>query len=153
MNKNTGFTLIEVLIAMLVMAVGLLGLAGMQAKSLGNNQSAYNRSLATQLAYDLTDRMRANVKGLATYTTIAPAAATAKTQCEPTTTTGAACTPANMAENDLYVWNKAIADNLSSGTGSIPAPTAGVYTIEIKWDDDRIGKTASYLSFKTSFRL
>ena len=59
-NKNAGFTLIEVLIAMLVLAVGLLGLAGLQATSLRNNQSAYNRSQATQLAYDLADRMRAN---------------------------------------------------------------------------------------------
>ncbi len=60
MKTNTGFTLIEVLIAMLVLAVGLLGLAGLQATSLRNNQSAYNRSQATQLAYDLADRMRAN---------------------------------------------------------------------------------------------
>ena len=60
MNKNTGFTLIEVLIAMIVLAVGLLGLAGLQATSLRNNQSAYNRIKATQLAYDIADRMRAN---------------------------------------------------------------------------------------------
>ena len=60
MNKNTGFTLIEVLIAMIILAVGLLGLAGLQATSLRNNQSAYNRSVATQLAYDIADRMRAN---------------------------------------------------------------------------------------------
>ena len=60
MKKNTGFTLIEVLIAMIVLAVGLLGLAGLQATSLRNNQSAYNRIKATQLAYDIADRMRAN---------------------------------------------------------------------------------------------
>ena len=69
MNKNTGFTLIEVLIAMLVLAVGLLGLAALQASSLRNAQSAYNRSLATELAYDLADRMRANIPGIVTYIT------------------------------------------------------------------------------------
>jgi type IV pilus assembly protein PilV len=57
-DKNTGFTLIEVLIAMLVLAGGLLGLAGLQAASLSNGQSAYNRSQATQLAYQLADNMR-----------------------------------------------------------------------------------------------
>ena len=72
MNKNAGFTLIEVLIAMLVLAVGLLGLAGLQATSLRNNQSAYNRSQATQLAYDIADRMRANSAGIASYTAIMP---------------------------------------------------------------------------------
>ncbi|MCX7101946.1 MAG: type IV pilus modification protein PilV, partial [Methylobacter sp.] len=66
MKQTAGFTLIEVLIAMLVLAVGLLGLAGLQATSLKSNQSAYNRSQATQLAYDLADRMRANVAGAAT---------------------------------------------------------------------------------------
>ena len=74
MKTNTGFTLIEVLIAMLVLAVGLLGLAGLQATSLKNNQSAYNRSQATQLAYDMADRMRANVAGVATYTNAGAAA-------------------------------------------------------------------------------
>ena len=67
-DKNTGFTLIEVLIAMLVLAGGLLGLAGLQATSLSNGQSAYNRSQATQLAYQLADNMRANIPGVAAYT-------------------------------------------------------------------------------------
>jgi type IV pilus assembly protein PilV len=59
-HKISGFTLIEVLIAMLILSVGLLGLAGFQASSARNNTSAYNRSQATQLAYDLADRIRAN---------------------------------------------------------------------------------------------
>src|SRR5664280_455779 len=81
MNKNSGFTLLEVLIAMLVLAVGLLGLAGLQATSLRNNQSAYNRSQATQLAYDLADRMRNNASVSANYLTtfMAPTAATCAT--------------------------------------------------------------------------
>jgi len=49
MNRSGGFTLIEVLIAALVLAVGLLGLAGLQAASIKNNLSAYKRSQATQL--------------------------------------------------------------------------------------------------------
>ena len=61
MKTHSGFTLIEVLISMLILAVGLLGLAGLQATGLRNNLSAYNRSQATQLAYDMADRMRANV--------------------------------------------------------------------------------------------
>ena len=67
MKTNSGFTLIEVLIAMLVLAVGLLGLAGMQATGIRNNLSAYNRSLATQLAYDMADRMRSNVADAGTF--------------------------------------------------------------------------------------
>ena len=106
MKKNIGFTLIEVLVAMLVLAVGLLGLAGLQATSLRNNQSAYNRSQATQLAYDIADRMRANISGKATYTAMLPSAATAKSTCLSTP----GCSIADMATNDLYEWNCALAN-------------------------------------------
>ncbi|HEY8034538.1 MAG TPA: type IV pilus modification protein PilV [Methylobacter sp.] len=148
MNKNTGFTLIEVLIAMLVLAIGLLGLAGLQATSLKNNQSAYNRSQATQLAYDLADRMRANIAGKANYTAILPSSATAKANC--LTTTG--CTPADMAENDLFEWNSAVSNNLPSGIGTI-AVVANMFTIRITWDDDRDGDDSNNPNFQTSFQL
>lgn len=60
MKTNTGFTLIEVLIAMLILAVGLLGLAALQTYTLRSNLAAYNYGQATQLLYDISDRIRAN---------------------------------------------------------------------------------------------
>jgi len=138
MNKNTGFTLIEVLIAMLVLAVGLLGLAGLQATSLRNNQSAYNRSQATQLTYDLADRMRANFTeanklAASVYITTDPTAA-AERPCN-----GApGCNPQLMAENDLFEWNRTVTTTLPSGAGTI-VEAAGVFTITINWDDNRDG--------------
>jgi len=174
MDKNAGFTLIEVLIAMVVLAVGLLGLAGLQVTSLRSNQSAYNRTQATQLAYDLADRMRANVAGKITYTTILPSAATVKANC----LTTAGCSPSEMAENDLYEWNCAVAGGCENNTPPIAATLPGgqgivcldstpndgtsaavancdgagnTYAIKIWWDDDRSG--AASLRFVTSFRL
>ena len=76
---NMGFILIEVLIAMLMLAVGLIGLAGLQAISLRNIQRAYNRSQATQFAYVSADRMHANVAIVATSTAILPGAAVKET--------------------------------------------------------------------------
>lgn len=150
MNKNAGFTLIEVLIAMLVLAVGLLGLAGLQATSLKNNLSAYNRGQATQLAYDLADRMRANVADAASYTNITPiGTATVQSSCSSVSTT---CTPAVMAENDLYQWNLAVTNALPGGTGSI-AVTSNIYTITITWDDDHDGNNNNNPNFQTSFQL
>lgn len=55
-----GFTLIEVLVTMLILSIGLMGIAGLQAVSLKMNQSAHLSSQATFLAYDIIDRMRAN---------------------------------------------------------------------------------------------
>ncbi len=164
--KKTGFTLIEVLIAMVVLAVGLLGLAGLQASSLKNNQSAYNRSQATQLAYDIADRMRANAapdpasgtpsapygfaaKYLTTF--MAPTAATIQADCNTVTTT---CTPTNIAENDLFEWNAAISQALPTGAVGSIAVVGGVYTVTINWDDNRDGSVdAGDPSFQTSFQL
>lgn len=152
MNKNAGFTLIEVLVATLVLTVGLLGLAGLQVTNLVNNRSAYNRSQTTIVAYDLADRMRANAAGVAasTYTTLSPATAAAKANCLTTAGCGSA---ADMAENDLYEWNRIVSTTLPGGVGAI-AVTGGVFTITIRWDDDRDGDIDNDdPRFQTSFRL
>lgn len=60
--SQTGFTLIEVLVAMLILSIGLLGMAGLQSLSFKMNQSAHLSSQATFLSYDMIDRMRANRK-------------------------------------------------------------------------------------------
>jgi len=148
-NDQTGFTLIEVLVAVVILAVGLLGLAGMQATGLRNNQDAYNRSQATQLAYDLADRMRANVVAANTYTATTPISS-ATTQADCLTTTG--CSPAELAENDLFEWNTTLTNILPGGLGSL-AVAANVYTVTITWDDDHDGDDSNNPSFQTSFRL
>lgn len=145
MKKHTGFTLVEVLIAVIIMAGGLLGLAGLQATSLKNNQSAYNRIKATQLAYDIADRMRANYteakKPGNKYVTISPATAAAVPECK----TPPGCTPGKMAENDLYEWNQAI-DITTNRSGGLPGATGtimitgasgNVVTITINWVENR----------------
>jgi type IV pilus assembly protein PilV len=148
MKTHAGFTLIEVLVSVIILAIGLLGLAGMQATGLRNNQDAYNRSQATQLAYDLADRMRANVAGAATYTAVAPSAATITNTCS----TAAGCTVAQMAQTDLKQWYNNLISALPSGEGTITLSGA-VYTITITWDDDHDGETTNNASFQTSFRL
>jgi len=67
-NKHaTGFGLIEVLVALLILALGLLGLARLQADSLQHSHSATNSSHATFLAADVLDRIRANKSNAAAY--------------------------------------------------------------------------------------
>jgi type IV pilus assembly protein PilV len=154
MQKSGGFTLIEVMIAMVILAVGLLGLAGLQATGLRNNQSAYNRSQATQLAYDMSDRIRANpinARNFATsiYATVTPDDAEAKANC--TAQTGA-CSAADMAENDLFEWNNDLATSLPSGTGTIVA-TGTVYIITVTWDDKREGPDDEDDTADTSFQM
>ncbi len=149
-RKQGGFTLIEVLVSALVLSIGLVGVAGLQAFSLKNNQSSFMRSQATSLAYDLADRMRANVAS-ATANMYAPAAATVEVSCKTT----AGCSPQQMARHDLAEWNAAIAMYLPMGEGfvcidSTPFDGSGAanpacdglgtqFAVKVWWDDDRDG--------------
>ena len=148
-NKQSGFTLLEVLIALVVLAIGLLGLAGMQAIGIKNNHSAYHRSQATQVAYDIADRMRANTVGVDNYLTsfMLPSVATNQNGC-----TAGGCSSTQMAEDDLYEWNLTITDTLPSGVGTITI-SGLIYTISITWDDNRDGAVdASDPDFQVSFQ-
>lgn len=154
MNKNAGFTLIEVLIAMLVLAFGLLGLAALQASSLGNNQNAYNRSQATQMAYDLADRMRANFTEAnklanSAYIKIDPTTAAEQVSCN----SAPGCASEVMAENDLFQWNSVV-NTLPKGIGLITVNSiTRIFTINISWDDDHDEDDSNNINFATSFQL
>ncbi len=149
-SREQGFTLIEVMIAVLILSVGLLGLAGLQVAALQNNQNAFMRSQATALAYDLADRMRANVLGTISGN-YNPANAGVNGNCG--TTTG--CSPQAMAENDLNQWNANIGQYLPMGEGFVcidSTPNDGAnatnpacdgvgtqYAIKIWWDENKDG--------------
>lgn len=156
--RASGFTLLEVLIAVLVLAIGLLGMAGLQVAGLRNNQSAYYRSQATQLAYDMADRVRANSVGLnnGNYNN----GAATNDDCVIN-----ACDAAQMAGYDLARWTAELATQLPSGAGVVciddtpndgtaAAPacdnTGTAYAIKVWWDDDRSGEANQ--RFVTSFR-
>ncbi len=110
-----GFTLLEVLVAIVVISLGLLGLAGLQAASLINNQTAHHRSIATQQAYDMADRIRANLAGVATG---AYDALGANTPADPACIAGG-CTVANMAVTDHSQWNTNNGRLLPNGVGTV----------------------------------
>ena len=131
--KANGFTLLEVLIALVIFSFGLLALAALMAKGLQYNTSALHRSYASTQAYDIADRMRANRLGITAgdYDSIRG------TGTDPgCITTG--CTPAQMAQYDAWAWNSANAALLPSGSGSVTI-AGTTYTITVTWDDDRDG--------------
>ena len=128
-----GFGLIEVLISIVVLAVGLLGLASLQAFGLQNNQSAYNRTVATLQAYDLADRMRANMTGAEAgdYTFDPDNNSVPTDDCVTNE-----CGPAELAGHDLGQWLGDNGDLLPSGTGRVTR-NGDIYTITVMWNDTR----------------
>ena len=133
--KANGFTLLEVLIALVIFSFGLLALAALMAKGLQYNTSALHRSYASTQAYDIADRMRANRLGITAgnYDSIPIEDPDTDPGC---ITTG--CTPAQMAQYDAWQWNSANESLLPSGSGSV-SKTGDTYTITVTWDDDRDG--------------
>ena len=158
-RQQSGFTLLEVLVTAIILAIGLLGLAGLQVFGLKNNQSAYMRSQATLLAYDIADRMRANPVGFRDGAYNNPTA-TEESNCVSTT----GCSSAEMAEHDMFEWTSTLSDQLPGGVGiacidstpddGIPGTpdcdnTGNTYAIKVWWDDDRSGNLKR---FSTSFQ-
>lgn len=154
---HSGFTLIEVLVTVVVVSIGLLGLAGLQINGLRANVSSEARSKATLLASDIIERMRANPLGVANndYANIDTAGigcnATPDPFCSNTSSAVAAsCTPTEMAAFDAWVWacgmptagtvRGGITNQLNQGTGSVVCDTApcvadSTYTVTVNWNE------------------
>ncbi len=138
--SSRGFTLVETMVALVVLAVGMLGIAGLYVTTLKSGGSAIFRMQAVNLATDLADRIRANRGANVAY-----AGAAANNNCY-----GAAavdCAPALMAANDLFVWQQQVGAILPGGnaTVAVPAGTAPfTYTITINWTESG-GVAQSYV--------
>lgn len=130
MSRHTGFTLIEVLIAMVVLAIGLLGLASLQGTSLRSNSSAYQRSQATNIAYDILDSIRANRQLALGGAYDNQSLATSPPACASVTLAG------TIAQRDIQIWRAALACTLPRGTGSI-SRSGNTFTIITQWDDSQ----------------
>ena len=122
-TKQKGFNLIEVMVALVIFSIGLLGLAGLQVSGIRSNLNAFNYSLAVQQIYDMADRIRNN-SGI-DYAAVAPAAG----DC-----VNSACNPGPMAAVDLNEWNTANGNLLPAGQGTITR-NANTYTINVMWNE------------------
>lgn len=146
-NNSTGFTLLEVMIAMVIFSIGLLGLAGIQATAIQNNNSAYTRTVSMQLAYNMADVLRASTDNtgniIAAFEGITTAIPSSATSCVQKNLAGAPlCTETDLANFEIFHWKKRIEKELASGLGSI-SKTGDVFTITIMWDDERTGATGT----------
>ncbi len=122
-----GFTLLEVMIALLILSIGLLGLAALQANSLKINHGALLRTQATFLTYDMMDRLRAN------------RTAALAGQCD--IAMGATISGTSMCAVDVTDWQDIfVGALLPSGQGLIDcSTTANVCVVTVQWDEGRQG--------------
>lgn len=121
-----GFTLIEILVTVIVLSIGLLGLAGLQAVALKFNSTAYQRSQATILIYDMIEQIRVS-------------SGQSRDDYLVCILGGACVNPTVLA--DFQTWNNAISQNLPSGSGLMtkcgPPCSVNTYVFSVTWDDSR----------------
>lgn len=137
-NKSTtglrhirGFSLIEVLIALIVMSVGMLGIAGLYVHSMQAGRTSLFRHNAVTLAGDVADRIRANPLAGSAYEDTGPVTTPSEPDC-----IGEDCSAAEMAASDIYLWDRQADSTLPDGDvrvsyegGAVPSE----YTVTVTW--------------------
>lgn len=129
-GPQRGFSLVEVLIALVILSVGMLGIAGLYVQSMQAGRTSMLRHNAVTLAGDIADRIRANPFAQADY-----AGAGADGGC---VAMGTDCDAATMAAHDIFLWKDQAARTMPAGDvtvnfdGGADPPR---YTIAVTWDE------------------
>lgn len=141
--RQTGMSLLEVLVSVIILALGMLGVASMLLLSNQANNSSYTKQQAIQSVYNIFDKIRANTAAAANgsynINNISASGPTA-VSTPGVLCNAAACTPTQLATYDTWQWLTADVSRLPRGCGSIttaPSPVAGntVITVTVQWDD------------------
>ena len=119
-SRERGISLIESLVAIVVMALGILGILGVQMRTLSDTSTSVRRAQAVRLIEDLGERMKTNPSALANINTYVSNFAATPTVGSCAT----GCDPALLAAYDLAVWKRTVRENLPLGKASIFVPPA-----------------------------
>ncbi len=136
-TKAGGFTMIEVLVALIILAIGLFGVAGMQALSLKQTSNSSVRSLVTMHAYDLSENMRSESSGFAAFE---------KTQSSD-------CSDCNA---DVAAWHELLLNDIPTASTGVDVTTNADSTfaeITVSWTERGIGNDAIAQNYTLYVRL
>jgi type IV pilus assembly protein PilV len=147
-HAQCGFSLVEVLIAVVVLSIGILGVAALQTRSITQSQGSLQSSQAITLANTYADMMRANAsaaeQGQYEIDPSSPPTTAPSPSCSQSSATPPSCTAAQMAAWDRYTWFQLVTTTLPSGAtarvlcnDNSHCATSAVQTITVFWDQAR----------------
>lgn len=157
-SSSGGFTMIEVMVALLVLSIGLFGMLGITANSLKLTSSANYRTVAAQQAYAMAETLRANPATLGVTLPTDTAFVSTTPASTPACVTAVGCTRSAFINNAVYMWQQAVQANLPSGAGTVcrdssaasnPPNTSGSsiswncsgsgqYVVKVCWNEARV---------------
>lgn len=146
-TAQSGFSLIESMVALLVISVGMLGIAALTTQGLGAGRTAQFRAQAVNLAADMADRIRSNRLGRSAYD-----AAGEVDECGPEEAGHADCVPGAVAARDVSEWTRNVAATLPDGEGAVRYDDSTLppsFAIEVSWTEIGLGRIA----YRSVFRL
>ena len=139
-QRQRGIGLVEVLTALLVLGIGVLGTAALETAGLGYSRTAVERTQAIALMNSMAERIRANQVGAQSgdYGSIDTRSASSGTNCASTV-----CSASSLAQYDARRWGEAISDALADGYGTVQTVSINpwVYLISVYWGEG--GKIAA----------
>ena len=140
LKQQLGIAMVEILVTMVIFAIGALGVASMQITALKFNKESAVRSRATLLSLELSDRMRANMTAVkaGNYTrNYGYASAVGNIPTAPGCGAGSECNSTDMATRDLSEWVNDIAKSLPDGAGALVPTTnnATAFNIVVMWKE------------------
>ena len=133
-SHQIGFSLVEALVALVVLSIGMLGIAALYVDSLRNGRTALRRTQAVTLAADMADKIRANRGAIKDFETVVTSTDT-NTACAPG---GTGCSRTALALHDKALWIYALQDAIPGATGTITVTgttAPAIYTIVITWPE------------------
>ncbi|HEX7867867.1 MAG TPA: type IV pilus modification protein PilV [Variovorax sp.] len=142
-QRQAGFSMIEAMVAVLVLSFGLLTLAGFQLRVLADSAGASNQNIAVQLAGDMADRIRTNLVAGAAADSPYVADWSPASADEPESSCAgarASCSAADLAADDLWNWKRTVAGALPGGLADIQskALAGGLLFVHIAWDEPAV---------------
>ena len=146
-HRQCGVGLVEILVTIVVLAIGFLSTANMQIFSMRFSQSAYMESQAYFMVGEMVDRMRANVEGvkLGAYDNLTTSASAENPGCD-----NSPCTPARIALQDIYDWSQYLysandnfvpllpSNDSTTASGTVTLIGSGKFSLAVSWADENI---------------